>query len=168
VANLEVHDDRPYDDLTISFEEPAPNLADGGIVERTLVLRFGEHDEIEVDCRFEMATNLTLANPPTVNEHILAAPATPTPTRNRPIPTATVTPTATPKALYKVLTPPRPTKTPTQPTAGSGNGGAPNKKPATVVASQPTVVTRNVGPPPNQKAPIIVPSPGPAPKHFGQ
>jgi hypothetical protein len=159
-ANLEVHDDRPYDELTVSFEEPAPNLAAGEVVERILTLQFGdEHGTTKFRCRFVTPTNVTLANAPTAIDHVKRALPTPTPIRNRPISTASATPTATPKASYEALTPPKSTKTPTKP-SGAGNAGpAINTIPPTIAPSQQATGTRTSTPALNAKPPTLVPSP---------
>lgn len=142
-TNLEVHIDRAHAALTVSFEEPAPKVAAGGVIERTLILQFANQDhETELDCRFVTPLNVTLANPPTLREQLKRLP-TPTPVRNRPVSTPTATPT--PKTLYSVLTPPRPTATPTQPAA----------------------VTRNSAPGSDTKPSSGVSTPRPTPKHFG-
>jgi hypothetical protein len=160
-ANLEVHDDRPYDALTVSFEEPAPNLAAGQVVERILTLQFGdEHSTTKFRCRFVTPTNVTLANPPMATDHVKRASPTPTPMRNRPISTASATSTPTPKARYKALTPPMPTKTPTRPSAGTRSGGPTiNTKPPTVSPSQPATGTKNSTPAIKTKPPTVMPSP---------
>ena len=149
-TNLEVSDNRPFESLTVSFEEPPAEIAAGQVVERRLSLLFGDADaNSEVTCSFVTPTNVTLPNPPAVPSHdsknIFGSRITPTPVRNRPVPTATPIPTATPKALYSVLTPPRPTATPLSPGVG----------------------TQNVAPGPNAKPPTVVPTPRPPPKHFG-
>jgi len=144
-TNLEVHDNRPKGALTISFEEPAPKVARGGVIDRALVLQFANQDfETELNCKFVTPMNVTLANPPTFREELKRLP-TPTPVRNRPVSTATPVPTATPRTLYSVLTPPKPTATP----------------------GKPATVTRNNAPASNTKPSAGASTPRPTPKRFG-
>lgn len=123
-AHLDITDNRPFEPLVVSFEEPPLDVAAGQTIERKLLLSFGAADSTrtEVACSFVTRMNLTLPNVPALQSQTdrttspinatTVPPFTPTPPRNRPVSAAiqmpTPIPTATPRALYSVATPIRP------------------------------------------------------------